>query len=65
MCGIAGILSQSIDLREEKPLIKNISESLKMRGPDGSGEYVTRDTALIHSSIYTAMDFRHICAPTS
>lgn len=48
MCGIAGILSQSIDLREEKPLIKNISESLKMRGPDGSGEYVTRDTALIH-----------------
>ena len=48
MCGIAGILSQSIDLRKEKPLIKNISESLKMRGPDGSGEYVTRDTALIH-----------------
>lgn len=48
MCGIAGILSQSIDLRQEKPLIKNISESLKMRGPDGSGEYVTRETALIH-----------------
>lgn len=48
MCGIAGILSSSIDLRENKPLIENISSTLKMRGPDAKGEYITRDTALIH-----------------
>lgn len=48
MCGIAGILSASIDLREQKPLIESISKTLKMRGPDAKGEYVTADTALIH-----------------
>ncbi len=48
MCGIAGILTESIDLREEKPMIENISKTLKMRGPDAEGEYVTADTALIH-----------------
>lgn len=62
MCGIAGILSQSIDLRKEKPLIKNISESLKMRGPDGSGEYVTRDTALIHRRL-AVIDVEHGAQP--
>lgn len=48
MCGIAGILSTSIDLRAEKPVIEKMSSSLKMRGPDGKGEYVDHDIALIH-----------------
>ena len=48
MCGIAGILSSSIDLRAEKPVIEKMSSSLKMRGPDGKGEYVDRNIALIH-----------------
>lgn len=48
MCGIAGILSSSIDLRDRKTMIESISSTLKMRGPDASGEYITRDTALIH-----------------
>lgn len=48
MCGIAGIISQSIDLRAQKPLIEKMSATLKMRGPDGKGEYITADTALIH-----------------
>ncbi len=48
MCGIAGILSSSIDLRAEKPVIEKMSSSLKMRGPDGKGEYIDRDVALIH-----------------
>lgn len=48
MCGIAGILSSSIDLRAEKPVIEKMSLSLKMRGPDGKGEYVDRNIALIH-----------------
>ena len=48
MCGIAGILSNDIDLRGQKPLIEDISNTLKMRGPDAKGEYITAETALIH-----------------
>ncbi len=48
MCGIAGILSDGTDLRAEKPLIEKISSTLKMRGPDAKGEYITKETALIH-----------------
>lgn len=48
MCGIAGILTPSIDLRSEKPLIEAISKTLKMRGPDAKGEYITSQAALIH-----------------
>lgn len=48
MCGIAGMLSKNIDLRERLPLIEDMSKSLKMRGPDGSGEFVKPYAALIH-----------------
>lgn len=48
MCGIAGMLSKNIDLRERRPLIENISKSLRMRGPDGSGEFIKPYAALIH-----------------
>lgn len=48
MCGIAGMLSTSIDLTKEKDMIYRISASLKSRGPDARGEYITPDTALIH-----------------
>ncbi len=48
MCGIAGILSKNIDLRERHTLIENISKSLKMRGPDGRGEFIKPYAALIH-----------------
>lgn len=48
MCGIAGILSKNIDLRERLPLIENISASLKLRGPDGKGEFIKPYAALIH-----------------
>ena len=48
MCGIAGILCPSIDLRDKKPLIESISQTLKQRGPDSRGEFITRSAALIH-----------------
>lgn len=48
MCGIAGILSDNIDLRSEKKAIWKISNSLKQRGPDARGEYIKKDVALIH-----------------
>lgn len=48
MCGIAGMLSKDIDLRERRTLIKNISDSLKMRGPDGYGDFTKPYVSLIH-----------------
>lgn len=48
MCGIAGILSDSIDLREQDEMLWKISNSLRMRGPDARGEYIKRDVALLH-----------------
>ncbi len=48
MCGIAGILNENVDLRSDIPLIEKISNTLKMRGPDAGGEYITENAALIH-----------------
>ena len=48
MCGIAGMLSKNIDLTNRRPLIEDMSKSLKMRGPDGSGEFIRPYAALIH-----------------
>lgn len=62
MCGIAGILTASIDLRSQKPLIENISKSLKMRGPDDRGEYITPGVALIHRRL-AVIDPENGCQP--
>ena len=48
MCGIAGMFSNDIDFRNEKEMIWKISNTLKMRGPDARGEYITQNVALIH-----------------
>ncbi len=48
MCGIAGMLCNSIDLREESEMIWRMSDSLKMRGPDAKGEYISKNAVLIH-----------------
>lgn len=48
MCGIAGILSNNINSPKRQTVLENISESLKMRGPDARGEFITEDIALIH-----------------
>lgn len=48
MCGIAGILGANIDLRDEKEMLWKVSDSLKNRGPDAKGEYISKSAALIH-----------------
>lgn len=48
MCGIAGIISRNLDLREERECLYRMSRSLKMRGPDAAGEVVETDAALLH-----------------
>lgn len=46
MCGIAGILSSDIDLRGEKLLVEKMGKTLKKRGPDAAGIYLTPEVAL-------------------
>ena len=48
MCGIAGILSSDIDLRGEKLLVEKMGKTLKKRGPDAAGIYLTPEAALVH-----------------
>ncbi len=48
MCGIAGILSSDIDLRGEKLLVEKMGKTLKKRGPDAAGLYLTPEVVLIH-----------------
>lgn len=48
MCGIAGWLDNSIDLRERKNELCAMSNSIQNRGPDESGEYIAHDVALLH-----------------
>lgn len=48
MCGVAGILSSDIDLRGEKLLVEKMGKTLKKRGPDAAGLYLTPEVALVH-----------------
>jgi len=48
MCGIAGWLDDTIDLRKKDNELSLMSESLKRRGPNESGEYIAHDVALLH-----------------
>lgn len=48
MCGIAGWLDDTIDLRERKNELSEMSLSLNKRGPNEKGEYITHDVALLH-----------------
>ncbi|WP_257386473.1 asparagine synthase (glutamine-hydrolyzing) [Tahibacter caeni] len=48
MCGIAGWLSFSSDLRERRGVIEAMTRTLAQRGPDASGVWVDRHVALGH-----------------
>ena len=64
MCGIAGILSENIDLRNERESIWKISNSLKMRGPDSRGEMIEQSAALIHRRL-AVIDVKRGAQPMS
>lgn len=48
MCGIAGWLDDTTDLRNKTDEIGKMSQAIKKRGPDESGEFILHDVALIH-----------------
>ncbi len=48
MCGITGWIDWNVDLTLNPTTIENMTESLKPRGPDASGTWITKTTALGH-----------------
>ncbi|MBE0466028.1 MAG: asparagine synthase (glutamine-hydrolyzing) [Candidatus Desulforudis sp.] len=48
MCGIAGWIDWERDLREQRPVITEMTETLAARGPDASGFWLSRRAALGH-----------------
>lgn len=62
MCGIAGILSSDIDLRGKKLLVEKMGKTLKKRGPDAAGLYLTPEVALVHRRL-SAIDVENGAQP--
>ena len=58
MCGIAGWLDDTIDLRERTNELCAMSQSIKSRGPDEKGEYIKHDVALMHRRL-AVIDIEH------
>ncbi|HEY8389341.1 MAG TPA: asparagine synthase (glutamine-hydrolyzing) [Clostridia bacterium] len=48
MCGLAGWISDKIDLKKQEHILMAMSQTLKKRGPDDFGEVVFEDAALLH-----------------
>ena len=48
MCGIAGWLDNTTDLKTKTDTLSKMSEAIKSRGPDEHGEFVRNDVALLH-----------------
>ena len=48
MCGIAGWYDKNINMREAEDILREMSDSLKRRGPDDSGIFAENSVSLIH-----------------
>jgi len=48
MCGIAGWIDWNTDLTKHPTIIENMTETLKPRGPDAAGTWITSHCALGH-----------------
>lgn len=58
MCGIAGWLSESVNLYEKTNILEKMSETIKRRGPDEKGYYVKNNVAMIHRRL-AVVDIEH------
>ncbi|WP_123053351.1 asparagine synthase (glutamine-hydrolyzing) [Clostridium sp. JN-1] len=48
MCGIAGVINFKRDLTHEKRIIESMTDTLKKRGPDSYGYYISQNALLGH-----------------
>ena len=51
MCGIAGVLDSRHDITNQKPIFREMMNTLKNRGPNDEGVYTNRHVALIHTRL--------------
>ena len=51
MCGIAGMISYSEDMREELAVCGMMQKAMLRRGPDQKGIILFRDAALVHTRL--------------
>ena len=51
MCGFAGIINQTRDLKHEKKTIKRMTKVLKFRGPDNTGYFMDKHILLGHQRL--------------
>ncbi|MGE4283490.1 MAG: asparagine synthase (glutamine-hydrolyzing), partial [Clostridia bacterium] len=48
MCGIAGWINWQGNLKEQQPILEAMGETLKYRGPDASGIWVSTNAGIVH-----------------
>lgn len=51
MCGIAGAVSYSCNIKEEKNIFLKMQKVLTPRGPDAQGAFFTENAALVHARL--------------
>ncbi len=51
MCGIAGVISFSESLRDQERIFARMQDTLKRRGPDRQGMFLSEHAALIHTRL--------------
>ncbi|MDE6708741.1 MAG: asparagine synthase (glutamine-hydrolyzing) [Oscillospiraceae bacterium] len=51
MCGIAGMIDFTQDLRTQEKILKNMQQAIIRRGPDQNGMHVTEHEALLHTRL--------------
>ncbi|AGB40781.1 asparagine synthase, glutamine-hydrolyzing [Halobacteroides halobius DSM 5150] len=48
MCGIAGWIDWERDLTRQRNVLEQMQETMKLRGPNESGEWIREDVGLVH-----------------
>lgn len=51
MCGFVGIVNYKMDLSNNYPLLRNMNNTLKKRGPDEDGYYFKKNISLGHKRL--------------
>ncbi|MDE5791949.1 MAG: asparagine synthetase B, partial [Oscillospiraceae bacterium] len=51
MCGIAGMIDFTQDLRTQEQIFKNMQQAIIRRGPDQNGMHITEHEAFLHTRL--------------
>ncbi len=51
MCGIAGVISFTDELRTQERIFAKMQDAIRRRGPDGRGQFLSEHAALLHTRL--------------